>query len=123
MILRALPVSEWERLQGLDLYPLVQQMDPSRVEVLTVEDGGEIIGCWAFLWMPHAEGVWIHPDYRGKTSVARKLWREMQRIAERWNLRTLVTGACDPMIASLLEHHGAAKVLADTYVLPMKGRI
>ena len=66
--------------------------------------------------------VRISADYRGKTSVARQLWVGMRRIAERFHLSHLVTGACDPVIASLLEAHAATKVLADTYVLPLKGR-
>lgn len=122
MILRSLPLAEWNRLHGLDVLPLLAQTDPSRVEVLAVEQDNEIIGCWAFLWMPHAEGVWIHPAYRGKTSVARQLWRGMQQLAARFKVSRLVTGACDPVIAQLLQKHGAWRVLADTYVLPMKGR-
>ena len=122
MILRTLEPWEWGRVAGTDLAQLLPQLDPKRVDVLAVEDGDTLAGCWALVWMPHAEGVWIHPAYRGQTSVARKLWTGMQQLAASFGLRSLVTGACDPLIAALLEKHHATKVQQDTYVLPLKGR-
>lgn len=121
MIVRSLPVGEWERLRGVcELGDAVPFMDPSRATIMVVEDGDRIVGCWALLTMEHAEGVWIHPDYRQKTSVARRLWRFMQQLARERGVTRVQTGACEPVIAALLERHGATKLEMDSYILPVR---
>lgn len=121
MQIRSLPPVEWGRLAHTDLGQSLAYVLPEKTDVLVVEEGDEIIGCWAVLTIPHAEGVWIHPDYRGKTSVARKLWTAMRQTVERMGFTRVQTGACDPVIARLLERHGARKILMDSYILPVKG--
>jgi len=121
MIVRELPVTEWSRLAQTDLGQSVPYLLPEKATILVVEEGDEIIGCWAVLTIPHAEGVWIHPRYRGKTSVARRLWTAMQQTVERMGFTRVQTGACDPVIARLLERHGAVKLAMDSYILPVKG--
>lgn len=121
MVTRELPPSEWARLQGMDLAEAVPYLVPDRDVVLVVEDGDRIVGCWALVTVRHAEGVWIHPDYRGKTSVARRLWVHMGAIARRLGVSRVVTGADDPGIARLLERHGAEKLSMESYVMAVNG--
>ena len=121
MMVRPLPVGEWDRLAHTDLGQSLAFVLPEKTEILVVEEGDEIIGCWAVLAIPHAEGLWIHPRYRGKTSVARKLWTAMQATIARMGFTRVQTGACDPLIAALLERHGATKLAMDSYILPVKG--
>lgn len=121
MISRVLPLSEWPRLRGL--CELGETLDylPHDAQILVVEREDQIVGVWALLTVHRAEGVWVHPDYRGKTSVARRLWRFLHETAQRVGAWRLETGACDPLIARLLERHGGQRVPVDTYVLPLKG--
>lgn len=121
MTVRTLPIAEWPRLIGLcELGEAITFMDPRRATVMVVEDGDRIVGCWALLTMEHAEGVWIHPDYRKKTSVARQLWRFMQRLLHDRGVTRVQTGACDPLTTALLERHGATKLQMDSYILPVR---
>lgn len=121
MTTRILPVAEWPQLDGTDLGVVCAQLDPTRTQILVVEDGGAIVGCWALLQIGRAEGVWVHPDYRGKASVARKLWIGMARLASSLGLSIVETGAGSPAIAELLERHGARKVPMESYFLPLQG--
>jgi Acetyltransferase (GNAT) family len=121
MTVRELPVAEWPRLAQTDLGQSVPYLLPEKTTILVVEEADEMIGCWAVLTIPHAEGLWIHPRYRGKTSVARKLWTAMQRTVTAMGFSRVQTGACDAMIAALLERHGATKLQMDSYILPVKG--
>lgn len=117
MITRLLPLEEWPRLAGTELGSVLHLCDPQTTRVLTVEDGGQIIGCWAALAVVHAEGVWIHPDHRGKSSVARRLWHGM-RMLLRGTVSAVVTGAKDDTIRALIEGHGG-DALPQMYRLPI----
>lgn len=120
MIVRSLPLDEWDKLAHTELGQSLAYVLPEKTEILVVEDGDEIVGCWAILTIPHVEGVWIHPKYRGKTSVARKLWTAMRQTVERMGFTRVQTGACDPVIAALLERHGATKLQMDSYMLSVR---
>lgn len=120
MTTRLLPVVEWPRLQGTEaeaLYPLLQ---PDRSIVVVVEDGDQIVGCHVLLWVLHAECLWIHPAHRGKTSVARRLWRTVQRTARACGVHALMTAACDDTVRGLLAHAGAAQLPGDHFMVPVK---
>ncbi len=121
MTARTLPVEEWPKLHGTDLgLALTHAIDPARVKVVVVEDGGEIVGCWGAFAVIHAEGVWIAPAHRTRGSVARRLWAGMRRVVREWGASQVITGADRPEIASLIERHGGSIVPFATYVLPLE---
>lgn len=114
---RILPAREWYRLTGLEIGPLLSTLDPSRTEILVVEDEqGLIVGCWTLLQVLHAEGVWIDPAYRGKSSVARRLWTGMRKLVTSHGAKTFIATADSEGIAPLLARHGHA-ALPQEYVL------
>ena len=121
MIVRSLPVGEWDKLSGFDLGLAVPYLDPKDTTLLVVEDGDRIVGCLAVLTWYHAEAAWIHPDYRKKPSVARKLWTGLHRIARGLGARHLVSGVCDPSVADLLIKRGASPLPMQSWVFPVKG--
>lgn len=121
MTVRDLPIEEWYRLAHTDLGQSVAYVLPEKTTIMVVEEGDEIIGCWAVLTIPHAEGLWIHPRYRGKASVARRLWTHLRQTVAAMGFTRVQTGACDSVIAALLERHGAMKLEMDSYILPVKG--
>ena len=115
---RELPPQEWPRLSHTGLGPVLPVLDPRYTKVAVVEDEeGTIVGCWAALLLVHAEGLWVAEPYRGRTVVARRLWRAMRRVVGPWGAHRVVTGADTPTIAALLEGHGVA--LPPQYVLPL----
>lgn len=112
---RVLPPNEWPKLAGTELEPAIPHLRPETTTVWVVEDDDRIVGCWAEIWLPHLEGVWIHPAYRGKTSVARRLWQGMKQIVHGHGGTSAITGAACPEIHRLLTKHATA--LPQEYVL------
>lgn len=122
MTRRVLPPHEWSRLADNEqLGPVLSALDPLTCSVLVVEHDDRIVGCWAFLHVLHAEGVYVDPDLRAGGVVARHLWRGAQEIATEQGAAAVWAGADRPQIANLLLDHGARKFPVDSYVLPFKG--
>lgn len=121
MTTRVLDVDEYDLLIGTEadaILPLLT--DDSRVVV--VEHQGQVVGCHVLQRCLHAECLWIHPDHRGKASVARRLWAGVQReVREHFGARAFLTAAVSDDVRHLLEHVGATRVEADQYVVPVKG--
>ena len=108
MITRILPPEEWGRLVDTPLESSWQDLNPSWAKVLVVEDGDRIVGCWTLLSIWHLEGLWIAPDYRQKTSVARRIWVGMKRLMGSVGAGAAVTAAITPDIESLLDGRSRA---------------
>lgn len=122
MTSRILPPEEWDRLSDTDIPNILPHVGPTDMHIVVVEDEGRIVGCWALMPMLHLEGLWIAPEYRGRSSVARRLlkatWAEVKRLAPRW----VMTGCCDDTVRRLLTRHmNAAKVPSDSYLIAMQG--
>lgn len=117
MTSRILPPEEWSKLEGTEAGPLWPHLDPSRTTVLVVEDGGVIVGTWLLLNVVHAECLWIAPAYRGRTSVARRLWTGMRRAAQAMKVPVVATAALTDDVRALLDHVGATKVPGDHYAM------
>jgi hypothetical protein len=48
--------------------------DPQLSAIYAAFDGGRVVGFHVLQYVPHAEPMWINPDYRGQVN-----WREFQR--------------------------------------------
>lgn len=119
---RILPPDEWARLgeTDADLGQILQWFRPERTRISVVEnESGQIVGCWAAVQWWHAEGVWIHPAYRQRVSVARRLWRQMRAIVMGDGEGAVITGAADPMMTALLTRQRATP-LPQEYVLCLR---
>jgi N-acetylglutamate synthase-like GNAT family acetyltransferase len=119
MTTRVLPVGEYDRLNDTYLAPLAGYL-PEDAQVVVVEDDGRIIACWAMFFMPHVEGVWIHPDYQRRGGAARRLLRGMRDTAARLRVERVVTAAITPDVADLLVRLGAKQLEGTHYVLPLR---
>lgn len=119
---RILPVAEWSRLAGTELANHWRFMDPDAVQIIVVEDeAGAIVGTWALMPFIHAEGFWIAPDHRGKSSVLRRLWAELVKTAKARGLQSVVTSSISDDVTRILESRNAMPMPA-SYVLPMDPR-
>ncbi len=113
---RILPPEDWHRLHGMDLANVLQYLPPAETTVIVVEDdAGAIVGCWATFRVHHAEGVWIAPEHRGKTSVARRLWRRMRAVVTERGASSVITAAMDPAMDALLKKRATS--LPQEYVV------
>lgn len=100
---RRLPHGEWNRLSPTELGPWRAHLDPKRTTFAAVDDAaGNLAGTWGMLWIPHAEGVWIAPEYRGNPAVVRRLTSEMSDIAREEGVSRLMTASMDAATTRLL---------------------
>lgn len=122
MTARILRADEWpEKLQGTELETAWPHLDPQAAQVLAVETAdGQLVACWALLVQFHVEGLWIHPDHRGKTAPARRLWAFLRVLARQIGFRTVATAATSDDIRALLAHVGAVRLDADHYVMKVR---
>jgi hypothetical protein len=97
-------------------------LDPATASIVVVEDDGQIVGCHVLYYVLHADGLWIHPDHRGKTSVGRRLWAGVQRLVRAHRVPGLVTAAIDERVCGLLTHVGAVPLPGQHFVIPMRSK-
>lgn len=121
MTTRILPESEWPRLAHTEAAEVYRHLDPARASIVVVEKDGAIVGCHLLIDVLHVECLWIDPAFRGRPSVARRLWAAVQARAKALGAHTLVTAACDDRVRRLLAHVGATKLGGDHYVIPVRG--
>jgi hypothetical protein len=117
MTARILPPSDWPRLAGTEVESLWPRLDPLLCHVLVVEEGDRIVGTWALMPIMHAECLWIAPDKRKSSSVARRLWRQLQGVASELGITAVATAAQTDDVRGLLEHVGAMKLVGDHYIM------
>lgn len=124
MTSRILPRDEWHRLNETPLSEhAISLMDAKGLQIVVVEDGSQIVACWAVLPVLHLEGAWIRPDRRKSPSIARRLMAAVGSVLKPIGANWVLTGAQDEPTRQLLQHFGAAKVPMDTYMISMKGPI
>ncbi len=115
---RVLPFEEWSKLAGTELADLATHPTRFQAHVLVVEAGDAIIGTWMVLPVWHVEGLWVHPDYRGKASVGRRLWTGMRRLVTALGGQAAMTAAIDPTVEAMLQTAHAQPLPGRAYLLP-----
>lgn len=116
MTTRILPVSEYRRLVGTELETVWPHL-PAEAQVIVVEDGPQIVGCWAVFPLVHVEGLWVHPDHRGKVSVGRRLLAQMVATAREMGAQAVNTAAVSPEVAAMIESCGGVELQGRHYAL------
>lgn len=120
MTSRILPPAEWPRLNGTEAETLWPTLDAAHAQILVVEDGEQILGCWTLMMIPHVECLWIDPNERARVTVARRLWLGMRSLASQMGARHVWTAAVSDPVRGLLDHAQARKLVGDHYLLPME---
>lgn len=116
MMARILDRDEWPRLVGTEAEPLIAVLSDA-ARVIVVESDGQIIACQVLQPILHAEGIWIHPDHRKRSSAGRRLWNMVKSTArEHFGVRWMATGCASADVERLLVHVGAVK-LPDHYMI------
>jgi hypothetical protein len=116
MIARILPEQERGRLTAETGVPQVFAFVPPRdVQVVVVEDGGEIVGTVAVLRMTHLEGLWVSPERRGNPGLVRHLLRTALEAAKpaEW----IVAGVPGDEMRGILRRLGAHPMSAEMFLL------
>lgn len=119
MTTRILPRDEYHRLDPTLLAECARDLSERQGDVLVVEDGDQIVGCWALFPVLHVEGLWIAESHQKRTSVARRLWLGMKRLVKVRGGVKVATAACSDEVRALLAHVQATKLDGDHYVLSL----
>lgn len=119
MTRRLLPREEWHRLAGTELEAVTPYL-PAHARVLVVEDGDQIVGCWAFVSLVHAEGVWTAADHRGKSTVARHLLAGMREIVRDMGAEGVITAAMNDTVRGFCAALGAIELPGTHYAMPLE---
>lgn len=119
MTTRELPRDEYARLVGTEL-ETVAPLLPESARVLVVEDGDQIVGCWTFFSVLHAEGLWIADSHRKRGSVARHLWCGMRQMVAQMGAKGVNTAAVSDDVKALLEKVGAIELPGTHYVMQIE---
>ena len=122
MTARVLPPEEWPRLEGTEAEALWPHLDPSRAQIVVMEEDGTIIATQTLMWVLHAECWWVHPTWRGRLSVIRKLWASVQCVARKMGAKTLATAATDDGVRAILGRIGARQLAGIHYVIALQER-
>jgi hypothetical protein len=116
--LRLLPRSEWPaKLVGTELeatWPVL----PDNAQVIVVEDGDRVLGCWSIYQQTHVEGLTLLPG--AGAGVARKLLFGMMNVALAMGAATVQTAAVDQRVVELLEKANAVELPGRHFVMRIK---
>jgi hypothetical protein len=115
---RILPRAEYGRLVGTELEAIADQL-PETAHVIVVEDGPELLACWALLTFVHAECVWITPSARGNPRVMRRLLAGMKQTALAMGAQRVWTAALTDHVADLCGRIGGVELPGRHFGLPL----
>ena len=122
MTSRILPPAEWSRLTGTDMDEIARRLPATcGAQILVVEAHDQIVATWALIPMMHAEGLWIHPQYRRRFGVVARLLRGMRALAQRAGLAAVWTGAISPEVEDFIHRLGGRPLPGRAFLLPMRG--
>ncbi len=108
---RVLPPGEWSRLAGTDTAAILPYVTPDSLEIVVLEDGDRVVGACSRWLVPHLEGLWIAPAYRGPRAV-----RQLVRAAI-GSLSWFMTSALHPRTRRRLERVGAWRWPGDAFIV------
>lgn len=114
-----LPRSEWGRLVGTPIAEALPAFPPE-TRLVIVEDGGAIVGTWAFMPYIHAECVWTAEPYRRDGRVARRLLSEMRAAGRAFGVRAMLTAALTDEVRDYIVRLGGQLLPGDHYVFPVE---
>jgi ribosomal protein S18 acetylase RimI-like enzyme len=119
-IWRLLPRDEWaSKLAGTELekvWPIL----PDNAQIVVVEDGDTLAGCWAVYQQTHVEGLYVAPEYRHNPRVGRRLLQAMTNTALATGGATVQTAAVSEDVAAMLEKIGAVELPGRHFVMRIK---
>jgi hypothetical protein len=103
-------------LQGTELAD--SGLTPENARVIIVEQGSQIMGCWAAITQAHVEGLWVAPD--AGAGVSRALLSKMVETLQGLGVSEVLTQSLTPAVDQLITSAGGRKLPGSTWVIPVK---
>lgn len=121
MTSRILPPEQWPLLDEAGAETIWPMLDPSRAQILVIEDEGQIVGTLTLMSVLHAECLWIKPSHRKGYGVSKRLLDGMFAAARRHGVKALWSGSISDVMTNILHRIGASEVPGKSFVFPVKG--
>jgi len=120
---RVLPRDEWDKLRDTECAALAFAPPGFPAEVLVVEDGDTVVGAWSVIHTHDVEGLWVHPDYRKRSSVGRLLWHRMGAHLRSQGVLAVRTGSQTADVDDMIVRCGGQLIppAIRHYVMPVWG--
>jgi hypothetical protein len=83
--------------------------DPAMSVAVVAMDGERLVGKVLLVILPHVEGPWIHPDYRGGLIAKRGHDLLAEAVKEKWNITKLFAFGATEEIEGYLKRLGYTK--------------
>lgn len=117
---RILPPEEWPKLDEVGAETVWKLLDPSRAQILVIEDQGQIVGTLTLMSVLHAECLWVKPSHRSRYGVAKRLLDGMFASAQAQGFKALWSGSLSDTMTNILHRIGASEVPGKSFVFPVK---
>lgn len=113
---RELTPEEWDLrphdVPGRDVYT------PENSKVLAAfNDRGEVVATWTVFTMVHVEPLYIRPDYRGSTTILKRMAQNMKRLLQYYGISQVYTVVLDttPVLAKFAKWFGGTPIKGTLY--------
>lgn len=94
-------------------------LDATNAQVIVVEQGQTVMGCWSAITQAHVEGLWVAPD--AGAGVSRALLSKMVEVLKSLGVGEVLTQSLTPQVDKLIETAGGRRVPGATWVIPIGG--
>jgi hypothetical protein len=106
------------KLSGTELDGL--GLTAANAKVVVVEQGDQVMGCWATFMAAHVEGLWLAPD--AGAGVARSLLSSMTEVLKDAGVTEVLTQSLTPEVDQLIRTAGGRKLPGSAWVIPLTGK-
>jgi ribosomal protein S18 acetylase RimI-like enzyme len=119
---RILSTEEWQKVEHLDMPPIIPFVSPENIAIVAVEDdAGKVIACMSVLQVTHFEGAWVDPEHRN-AGVVRALLRLASALPIARGESWVFGGADSEQMRDVLQRLGGVEVPMSTFILPVGER-
>lgn len=91
------------------------ELNPNTAMALCAFDGPKIVGFYVIQLFPHAEPMFVAPEFRG-TGLADELADQMQKYLQEVRVRGCMIVADNPVVARMCEKRGMKRVTSPVYL-------
>jgi ribosomal protein S18 acetylase RimI-like enzyme len=119
---RILSTEEWQKVEHLDMPPIIPFVSPENIAIVAVEDdAGKVIACMSVLQVTHFEGAWVDPEHRN-AGVVRSLLRLASALPIARGESWVFGGSDSEQMRDVLQRLGGVEVPMSTFILPVGER-